>query len=128
MCNARPTPARRNPHRRRSLPARPRRAEHRSAHTAFHARVAARALELVRRQGELAQAGEAAELARLRRLLGRDGTLAELNAALADALGAGDIDLHTPGVADHLRATTLEKLAVDQPDYSGYRAALAKGA
>ena len=97
-------------------------------HTAFHARVAARALELVRRQGELAQAGEAAELARLRRLLGRDGTLAELNAALADALGSGDIDLRTPGVADHLRATTLEKLAVDQPDYSGYRAALAKGA
>ena len=97
-------------------------------HTAFHARVAARALELVRRQGELAQEGHAAELARLRALLGRDGTLEALNEALADALGAGEMDARTPGVADHLRATTLEKLAVDQPDYSGYLAALAKGA
>jgi len=44
---------------------------------------------------------------------------------LADALASGAKGLATPGVSAHLRATTLEKLRVDQPNYSGYRAALA---
>ncbi len=32
--------------------------------------------------------------------------------------------LATPGLAEHLWAVTLAKLAVDQPTYWGYRAAL----
>ncbi len=36
------------------------------------------------------------------------------------------MDLETPGLADHLWETTLAKLAVDQPNYWGYRAALAE--
>jgi hypothetical protein len=93
-------------------------------HTAFQARVAANALDLVRRQLELGAAGEAAELERLQALLGHTGTLAELNTALAEALASGAMGLSTPGVSEHLRATTLEKLQVDQPNYSGFRAAL----
>ena len=93
-------------------------------HTAFQARVAANAVDLVHRQLELGTAGEAAEMKRLQALLGHTGTLAELNTALADALASGAKGLLTPGVSDHLRATTLEKLQVDQPNYSGYRAAL----
>ena len=93
-------------------------------HTAFQARVAANALDLVRRQLELGAAGEAAELERLQALLGHTGTLAELNTALAEALASGAMGLSTPGVSEHVRATTLEKLQVDQPNYSGFRAAL----
>jgi hypothetical protein len=93
-------------------------------HTAFQARVAANALDLVRRQLELSTTGEAEEVKRLQALLGHAGTLTELNTALAEALASGAMGLSTPGVSEHLRATTLEKLQVDQPNYSGYRAAL----
>jgi hypothetical protein len=93
-------------------------------HTAFQARVAANALDLVRRQLGLGAPGEDAELKRLQALLGHAGTLTELNAELAAALASGAKELATPGVSAHLGATTLEKLRVDQPNYSGYRAAL----
>jgi hypothetical protein len=96
--------------------------------TAFQARVAANALEMMRRQLDLAPAEEAAELDRLRAILGADGELFELNAELARRIGDGELDLSTPGLAEHLWATTLAKLAVDQPTYSGYRAALAERA
>lgn len=92
----------------------------------FQARVAANALEIVRRQLDLAPAEEAAELERLKALLGHDGDLATLNAELAKSLREGRLDLTTPGLKDHLWATTLAKVAVDQPNYSGYRAAVAE--
>src|ERR1700739_2061365 len=95
-----------------------------SGHTAFLVRVAASALDLVRRQVDLEPALDAAELARLRNLLARDGGLFELNQALCEAIEAGEISLETPGLADHLWATTLEKLAVDQPSYAPYRRAV----
>ena len=93
--------------------------------TAFQARVAANAIDLVSRQITLAGASDAAERARLAHLLGADLPLAEANAALADQIAEGVANLTTPGLLDHLLATTLAKLAVDQPTYSGYRAALA---
>ena len=97
-----------------------------SAHTAFQARVAASALELVRRQIELTPASDAAELDRLRAILGHGGALDALNAEFAARRADGALDLSSPGVADHLWASTTAKLAVDQPNYSGYRAALAE--
>jgi Domain of unknown function (DUF6285) len=97
-------------------------------HTAFQLRVAANALELARRDITLSPVEDAAEHARLIALLGRDGGLLELNTELARRIETGEADLATPGVAEHLWATTLAKLAVDQPNYSGYRAALAERA
>jgi hypothetical protein len=94
--------------------------------TAFQARVAANALEMMRRQLDLAPAADAAEHARLKALLGADGALLELNARLSERIAAGEADLNTPGLADHLWATTLAKLAVDQPTYAAYRAALSE--
>ena len=94
-------------------------------HTSFNARVAANALEMMRRQLDLAPAAEAAERERLVALLGHRADLATLNADLARRLAAGELDLGTPTLADHLWDTTLAKLAVDQPTYWGYRAALA---
>ena len=92
-------------------------------HTAFHARVAANALAIVERQLRLGPEAEAAECSRLRALLGRDGSLAELNRELCAAIRAGRLGLDTPGLAEHLRETTLAKLAVDQPRYPSYRRA-----
>ena len=94
-------------------------------HAAFHARVAVNALAIVARQLEQGPAAEAEELARLRALLGHDGTLDAQNRELCARIRAGEIGLDTPGLAEHLRATTFAKLAVDQPKYSGYVRALA---
>ena len=91
--------------------------------TAFHARVAANALDIVKRALEVAPEAEAEELARLKELLATDGTLEELNRALSSKIESGEIDLSTPGLSEHLWATTLTKLAIDQPKYSAYRQA-----
>ena len=90
----------------------------------FQARVAANALEMMTRQLDTQPAAEAAELISLKALLGMEGDLSTLNAELARRLGAGELDLTTPGLAEHLWSVTLAKLAVDQPTYWGYRAAL----
>jgi hypothetical protein len=91
---------------------------------AFHARVAANALDIVRRELETAPAAETAEHERLRALLGRDGTLDALNRELCARIADGSMTLVAPGLADHLWAVALAKLAVDQPTYSGYLKAL----
>jgi hypothetical protein len=92
--------------------------------TAFHARIAANALAIVERELELGPAQEAAELARLEVLLGGTGALEELNRELCRRIRAGEMDLATAGLAEHLRETTLAKLAVDQPRYAAYRRAV----
>src|SRR5271156_6611731 len=97
-----------------------------TGHTAFLVRVAANALDLVRRQVDLEPAADAAETERLRGLLGRDGGLVELNATLCEAIEAGTVTLETPGLAEHLWATTLDKLAIDQPGYGAYQRAVGK--
>ena len=95
-----------------------------SGHSAFHARVAANALAIVERELSLGAEQDAAERERLRALLGREGPLEAQNRELCRAIRAGEIGLDTPGLLEHLRSTTLAKLAVDQPSYSGYRRAL----
>jgi len=97
-------------------------------HIAFQLRVCANAIEIAQRGLTLAPAAETAELARLRALLRLDGDLPTLNRELAHRIREGAIDLAWPGLKDHLWATTLAKLAIDQPGYSGYRAALAERA
>jgi hypothetical protein len=98
-----------------------------SGHSAFHARVAANALAIVERELALSEQQNAAERERLRALLGSDGPLEAQNRALCRAIRAGEITRDTPGLLDHLRETTLAKLAVDQPSYSGYRRAIERG-
>jgi hypothetical protein len=87
----------------------------------FHTRVAANAVDLVRRQLEQGEALERDELERLRALLGEDGALADLNRKLSERIAAGEIGEATPGLMEHLWSTTLAKMAVDQPSYASYR-------
>ena len=92
-----------------------------SGHASFHARVAANALDLIKRELELRPAADRNEHTRLQSLLHTEGSLDELNALLSRRIAAGDLDLQTPGVAQHLWATTLAKVAIDQPTYASYR-------
>jgi len=97
-------------------------------HAAFQARVAANAVDLVAREMRQGPAAEAAALGRLRALLQRpDATAADLPALetdLAARLRSGDIAPDTPGLQEHLWATTLAKMAIDQPSYASYQRAL----
>ena len=92
-----------------------------SGHQAFKLRVAINILDLVTRQLTQEEGSDAAEVERLRALLGTDGSVTELNRALADRIAKGEIDLATTGLAEHLWATTMDKLAVDQPNYASYK-------
>lgn len=93
-------------------------------HAAFHARVAANALDIVKRELEIAPYANTEEHERLKALLGADGSLDDLNRELCTRIYAGELTLNTEGLKEHLWATTLAKLAIDQPKYSGYRRTL----
>jgi hypothetical protein len=96
-------------------------------HNAFKLRVGINALDLVTRQLALEQESDAAEAARLTQLLGMQGALGDLNRALADRIRSGEVDLQTPGLSGHLWRTTMDKLAVDQPNYASYKRELESG-
>jgi len=49
------------------------------------------------------------------------GALGDLNRALSDGIASGKVDLQTPGLSAHLWQTTMDKLAVDQPNYASYK-------
>ena len=90
-------------------------------HTAFHARVAANALAIVAR--ELDQGAESSneERGRLSALLGIEGTLEQQNRELCRRIRSEGISLDDPALGEHLRQTTLAKVAIDQPNYSGFQ-------
>ncbi|MDA9410915.1 DUF6285 domain-containing protein [Bradyrhizobium sp. CCBAU 45384] len=98
-----------------------------SGHQAFKLRVAINILDLVTRQLTREAGSDAKEVERLRALLGIDGSVTELNRELAERIAKGEVDLATPGLAEHLWATTMDKLAVDQPNYASYKRELSRG-
>jgi len=99
-----------------------------SGHAAFHARVAANVLAIVARELADGPAAAEAETARLEALLGLEGSRDALNRALCTALREGRITLATPGLREHLWATAIAKVAIDQPGYSGLKQALSRQA
>ena len=88
---------------------------------AFHARVAANALAIVRRELEQGPAADRADAARLTALLGVDGDNTTLTEELCRRIETGEIAADDPALIDHLWATTLATVAVDQPNYGTYR-------
>ncbi|MCK1390183.1 DUF6285 domain-containing protein [Bradyrhizobium sp. 1] len=95
-------------------------------HQAFKLRVAINILDLVTRQLTREEGSDASEVERLRALLGVDGSVADLNRVLADRITRGEVDLATSGLAEHLWQTTMDKLAVDQPNYASYKRELGR--
>ena len=93
---------------------------------AFDARVAANAIDLVRRQSAVSgNDRDDQERRRLVRLLGTDTSLPELNRLLCKRISGGELGLADTGLMEHLWSTTLAKLAVDQPSYASYQRTLA---
>ena len=73
--------------------------------------------QLTLEQGERCRGGGAAESS----CSASDGSLIELNRALSEKIAKGEVDLQTPGLTEHLWQTTMDKLAVDQPNYASYK-------
>ena len=90
---------------------------------AFHTRVAVNVLKIVERELELGAGMDDARARRLADLVGREGELESLVRELSEGIRTGSHDLRTPGLAEHLRATVMDKLAIDNPRYESYRRA-----
>ena len=91
---------------------------------AFLVRVAVNALATVKREGDQGAAMEAAAKARLVKLLGHDGDFTALNHDLCEAIRTGALADDGPALLAHLRASAIDQVRVDQPNYSGLKQAL----
>jgi hypothetical protein len=87
------------------------------AHNAYLARVAINGLAIVGRESEQLVATEKEIATQLATLLGHGGDYDALIAELCELLRSGRMNLHTPQLLSILRADTLARLAVDQPNY-----------
>ena len=84
---------------------------------AFQMRVAVNSLAILEREARLGPDADAAELARLAKLLGRDGTLSDLNRELARQLRTGERDERDAALMAHLEATVAAKIAIANPKW-----------
>jgi hypothetical protein len=93
---------------------------------AFNVRISINAIDLVRREIAMQDAADEREYVRLSSLLGGAGSLAAMRQALCEKIASGAMTLDQPALRQHLRATAIDRLAIDQPSYSAYRAATAQ--
>lgn len=89
----------------------------------FHTRIAINMLKTVERELEIGPKLNQEELERLSKILGRKGTLEELNGELCEKLKSGELDYQNKALVDHLRLVALGKLSIDNPEYSAYKRA-----
>ena len=94
-----------------------------SGRVAFHTRIAINVLAIVRREMTLGPAAGAREAARLAELLGIEGDAEALTDELCERIAHGEIDANDPKLIEHLWATTMDAVAIDQPNYATYRCA-----
>ena len=83
----------------------------------FQMRVAVNALAILEREARQGPEADRREHARLTKLLGRDGTLEELNRVLAQALRTGQRDERDAALMAHLEATIADKIAIANPKW-----------
>ena len=86
----------------------------------FHAHVAKNSLNIVLRQLKLEEENNSKEKKRLKEILKIEGDLKDLNQILCEKINNEEIDINNDELIDHLYKTTMEKLSIDQPNYSGY--------
>jgi aminoglycoside phosphotransferase (APT) family kinase protein len=92
--------------------------------TNFLARVASNSLDIVRREVSLGQPGLNEERSRLQSLFNSGGSVVDLRWQLVRGLRDGSIALDTANLAEHLRATVVNQIAIDQPRYPGFKSAI----
>jgi hypothetical protein len=86
--------------------------------------VAGNSLDIVQRELSLGAGNRLLEQQRLARLLNSEGALADLRWQLVNGLREGSVALDDPQLAEHLRTTVVNQIAIDQPRYSGFKTAL----
>ena len=91
--------------------------------TNFLSRVAGNSLDIVERDLRLGGEGRRRELARLCSLFASQDDLSTLRWRLVRDLRDGTMALDQAGLAEHLRATVVNQVAIDQPKYSGFATA-----
>ena len=86
----------------------------------FHAHVAKNSLQIVLRQLKVEEKNNQSEKSRLKEILKIDKDLNEMNKILCQKIDDEEIDINNNDLIDHLFKTTMEKLSIDQPNYSAY--------
>ena len=86
----------------------------------FHAHVAKNSLQIVLRQLKVEEKNNQSEKSRLKEILKIDKDLNEMNKILCQKIDYEEIDINNNDLIDHLFKTTMEKLSIDQPNYSAY--------
>ena len=86
----------------------------------FHAHVAKNSLQIILRQLKLEEKNNRFEKNRLKEILKIDIDLNELNKILCQKIDTEEININDNDLIDHLFKTTMEKLSIDQPNYSAY--------
>ena len=86
----------------------------------FHAHVAKNSLNIVLRQLKLEEVSSEKEKDRLSKILKTDKTIKEMNKILCSKIDNNNIDINNNELIDHLFKTTMEKLEIDQPNYSSF--------
>ena len=86
----------------------------------FHAHVAKNSLQIILRQLKLEEKNNRFEKKRLKEILKIDKDLNELNKILCQKIDTEEININDNDLIDHLFKTTMEKLSIDQPNYSAY--------
>ena len=81
----------------------------------FQMRVAANSLAILEREARLGPDADRREQERLVKLLGRAGSLVDLNSELAHQLRAGERDETDANLMVHLEATIADKIAIANP-------------
>lgn len=88
---------------------------------AFHARVAVNALAAIKREMAGGAAAEAAQTRRLAQLLGHEGDWTALNRELCEKIRDGGLSPTDPALLAHLRASIIDQVRIDQPNYAGLK-------
>ncbi len=91
--------------------------------TRFHALVAGNALDIAYRDLHFGAEHRRREHERLRRLLDAEGSLLDLRWKLVHAIRDDALALDDTRLHEHLRATVVNQIAIDQPKYSGFKTA-----
>jgi len=74
----------------------------------------------VLRQLKVEEKNNQSEKSRLKEILKIDKDLNEMNKILCQKIDNEEIDINNNDLIDHLFKTTMEKLSIDQPNYSAY--------
>jgi hypothetical protein len=83
----------------------------------FQMRVAANSLAILEREARQGPAADLREHERLVKLLGRNGSLDELNRELARQIRTGQRDERDAALMAHLEATIADKIAIANPKW-----------